>query len=129
MVWKLQTSLCHFLKGRNTAIRRFPLIFGLVYTLVGIAGFIPAFLSPPPPDTPQLGVTALNGYLLHLFPVNILHTILHSLAGLLGLAVASSTERSTVYAKTIAAVFLLLAVLGLLPAANTLFGLLPLHWT
>ncbi len=109
------------------AIRRFAFIFGLVYTLVGIAGFIPALLSPPPPDSPQLGVTALYGHLLHLFPVNVLHTVVHLLVGLWGLAVASSTERATVYAKTIAIVFALLTVLGLLPAANTLFGMLPLH--
>lgn len=109
------------------AIRRFAFIFGLVYTLVGIAGFIPALLSPPPPDSPQLGVTALYGYLLHLFPVNILHTIVHLLVGLWGLGVAGSTERATMYAKTLAIVFALLTIMGVLPVANTVFGLLPLH--
>ena len=28
--------------------RYFALVFGIVFLLVGIAGFVPAFVSPPP---------------------------------------------------------------------------------
>lgn len=109
------------------ATRRFALVLGLIYLVVGLAGFLPTFLATPPADAPPLTITALYGYLLHLFPVNVLHTVVHLLVGAAGLAAAGHTGRAVAYARTLAVVFAVLTVMGIIPGLNTVFGLLPLH--
>jgi hypothetical protein len=63
------------------ATRYFALVGGIVYALVGIIGFFPAALLPPPPGAPELTVDTLYGYLLGLFPVNVLHSLVHLAPG------------------------------------------------
>jgi hypothetical protein len=52
-----------------TCVQRFALIFGIVYALVGLLGFVPGVLQPPPADAPRLAVGTADGYLLGAFPV------------------------------------------------------------
>ena len=108
-------------------VRRFAMIFGLIYLLVGIAGFVPQLLQPPAGDAPQVAVNTLHGYLLGLFPVNVLHTLVHLLIGIWGLVAAKSLGASVAYAKSLAVIYGVLAIMGLIPGANTVFGLIPLH--
>jgi hypothetical protein len=108
-------------------VRRFALIFGLIYLAVGIAGFIPALLQTPTANAPQLAVDALHGRLLGLFPVNILHTLVHLAIGVWGLAAAKGIRASVLYARSLAVIYGVLAVMGLIPGLNTMFGLVPLH--
>ena len=108
-------------------VRRFAMIFGLIYLLVGIAGFIPQLLQAPPGDAPQVAVETLHGYLLGLFPVNVLHTIVHLLIGIWGLVAAKSLGASVTYARSLAVIYGVLAIMGLIPGANTTFGLIPIH--
>jgi len=108
-------------------VRRFATIFGIVYLLAGIAGFIPALLQPPPGDAPRVAVNALEGYLLGLFHVNILHTLVHLVIGAWGLVAARSHGASVSYARSLAVIYGILAVAGLIPGLNTMFGLVPLH--
>ena len=98
------------------------LIFGIVFTLVGIAGFMPA---PPPPDAPPLAVEHGHGMALGLFPVNTLHNVVHLLFGVLGLAAAAGGWGRK-YFQLVAVSYALLTVLGLIPGANTTFGLIPI---
>ena len=65
-------------------IRTAALVYGIVFLLVGIMGFIPGFLTAPHTH-PDLAVTSGFGYLLGLFPVNILHNLTHLAFGVLGL--------------------------------------------
>ena len=108
-------------------VRRFAMIFGVIFLLVGIAGFIPQLLQPPAGDAPQVAVDTLRGDLLGLFPVNVLHTIVHLLIGIWGLAAARSLRGSVVYARALAVIYAVLAIMGLIPGLNTVFGLIPLH--
>lgn len=110
-----------------TSVRRFSMIFGIIYIVVGIAGFIPALLQPPPGDSPQLAVNALHGHLLGLFPVNVLHTIVHLAIGLWGVIAAKSTGTAVTFARSLAIIYGILAIMGLIPGLNTTFGLIPLH--
>jgi hypothetical protein len=64
--------------------------------------------------------------LLGLFPVNILHTLVHLLLGIWGIIAYRSFSGSRVYAKSLAVVYGLLAIMGLIPGLNTTFGLIPL---
>lgn len=108
-------------------VRKFALIFGILYLIAGIAGFIPPLLRPVPGDAPQLAVEAFHGYLLGLFPVNLLHTLVHLAIGIWGLVAAKSIGAAVMYARSLAVIYGLLAIMGLIPALNTLFGLVPLH--
>ncbi|HEX6690408.1 MAG TPA: DUF4383 domain-containing protein [Burkholderiales bacterium] len=106
----------------------FALIFGIAFTLAGILGMFPAALTPPPADAPATTFTVLYGYLLGLFPVNVLHSAAHLAIGIAGLAAASSEAMSRRYAQALALIYGLLGVMGLLPQPfNTVFGLIPVH--
>ncbi len=107
--------------------KRFAIVAGLAYLLVGIAGFFPALLSPAD-ESRHLTVRALQGELLGLFPVNLAHSLLHLAVGAWGvLAARSSGEACASYARALAVIFAVLAVMGLFPRLDTLFGLMPLH--
>ena len=101
--------------------RCFALIYGIAFLLVGIAGFIPALVSQPTPD----GVA--DGRLFGLFPVNTLHNVVHIAFGLWGLATVTSVSAMRLYARVVAVVYAVLAVMGLIPGLNTTFGLVPLY--
>lgn len=77
--------------------RTVALVFGIVFLLVGILGFIPA-LTP-------------GGALLGLFAVNGVHSIVHLLFGILGIA-AATTGYSVLYNKIGGAIYLILAIVG-----------------
>ncbi len=102
-------------------IRTAARVFGIIYLLVGILGFVPG-LSQPMNDATMGGMSLLLG----LFPVNPLHNVVHIVVGLAGILVAGTFSNSRVYFKTLAIVYGLLTVLGLIPATTNVFGLVPL---
>jgi hypothetical protein len=106
--------------------RRFALVVGIIYLVIGIAGFIPGLVQGP--GYPELAVNALSGDLLGLFPVNVVHHIVHLLVGVLGIAAYRAFDSARLYARGLAIVYAVLAVMGLINAANldTMFGLTPL---
>lgn len=108
-------------------VRRFALIFGIIYLVVGIAGFIPQLLSPVAVDAPPLAIETLHGYLLGLFPVNVVHTLVHLAIGVWGLVASKSVGAAVMYGRSLAVIYGVLAVMGLIPGLNTVFGLVPLH--
>ena len=98
------------------------LVFGLVFAVVGILGFKS---SPPPPDAPPLSLEHGHGMVLGLFPVNTAHNVVHLLFALLGIAAwAGGWARS--YFQLLAVSYGILTVMGLVPATQTTFGLIPL---
>jgi hypothetical protein len=105
----------------------FALIFGLAYLAAGLLGLIPATLVPPPIDAPPTTFALLYGYLLGLFPVNIVHTFINLAVGVWGIAAWSGRANSAGYARSLAVLFGVLAVMGILPLTNTVFGLIPIH--
>jgi len=105
----------------------FALIFGIAYLGAGLLGLIPAALIPPPADAPPTHFTLLYGYLLGLFPVNVLHSAVHLAIGVWGLGAWRGKAEPHVYARALAILYGGLAVLGLMPGMNTLFGVLPIH--
>lgn len=110
-----------------TALRRFALIFGIVFLLVGIAGFVPGITQPH--SHPDVMVTAGLGTVLGLFAVNILHNAAHLLFGVWGLLASRSDGGARVYARVVAVAYALLAVMGLIQEMNlhTAFGFVPLY--
>jgi hypothetical protein len=105
----------------------FALIIGIAYLAAGILGLVPAALRPPPPDAPATTFTLLYGYLLGLFPVNVLHSAVHLAIGAWGIAAWRGLSNPFLYSRTLAMFYGALAVLGLVPGLSTMFGLLPIH--
>ena len=107
--------------------RTFALIFGIVFLLVGLAGFVPGLLQPMHPQHGELAVDSFSGQLLGLFPVNILHNIVHILFGVWGLLAYKSLSASKGYAKGVAIIYAVLTIAGFIPTLDTMFGLVPLY--
>ena len=107
------------------AIGTLATVFGVVFLLVGVAGFFP---SPPAPDALPLTVDHGHGLALGMFPVNTIHNVVHILFGALGLmAAAGVLLAARTYFQLLAVSYALLAVLGLMPATQTTFGLIPIY--
>ena len=105
----------------------FALLFGVAFVGAGLLGLVPAALLPPPADAPPTTLAVLYGYLLGLFPVNILHSAVHLAIGFWGLAAWRGMASPPVFARSLAIFYGVLAVMGLLPGMKTLFGVLPIH--
>src|SRR5207247_62799 len=116
-------------KGCMT-LRYFALVLGIIFLLVGVMGFIPALVTMPPDMTMHnVTVHQNHGYLLGLFPVNLLHNLVHILFGIWGIAAyATGFDASRLYARGVAIIYALLAIMGLFPQGNlnTTFGLIPI---
>ena len=110
-----------------TALRRFALIFGIVFLLVGIAGFVPQLTTPH--NHPDVVMNTGLALLFGLFPVNVLHNLAHLLFGVWGLAAAKSDSASRLYGKVVAIGYGLLTIMGLVTAMrlHTAFGFVPLY--
>jgi Domain of unknown function (DUF4383) len=107
--------------------RNFALVFGIVFLLAGISGFIPGMLHPVPADAPPLTVDMGYGLVMGLLPVNVLHNLVHILFGILGVVAFAGVVAPRVYAQIVAVTYGLLVILGLLPATQTVFGLIPIY--
>jgi hypothetical protein len=107
--------------------RTFALVFGIVFLLAGASGFIPGMLHPVPANAPPLTVTMGYGLVMGLLPVNVLHNLVHVLFGILGVVAYGGFFAPRVYAQIVAVAYGLMVILGLLPATNTLFGLVPIY--
>lgn len=124
--------------------QKFALALGIIFTFLGIAGFIPALVDLPaggmgasaPLDAGAVpGSVGPNnmaaylrgfGYVFGLFPTNLLHNIVHLAIGGFGLFSATGKEGAFNYNRFFAISYLLLAIMGLIPLSNTLFGVMPI---
>jgi hypothetical protein len=107
-------------------LRNFALIIGLAFLLAGVAGFIPALVTPVHPKHPDIAVDAGYGLLLGLFPVNIVHNLVHVLFGLWGLFAFRSAGGARMFARGVALIYAVLTIAGFVPGLHILFGLTPL---
>jgi len=95
--------------------RTFALAVGVVFILIGLLGFLPALVP--------------GGALLGIFAVNALHSVVHLLIGVLGVA-AAYTGFPRLYNRVIGVVYFLLAILGFIPALvfnGALLGLVSIN--
>ena len=90
-------------------VRKAAMVFGVVFVLVGILGFIPAF-------TP-------DGHLLGIFVVNGVHNMIHLLSGVAALLASSSYRYSKLYFQVFGVVYALVTLLGLFAGDSPLLGI------
>jgi hypothetical protein len=106
--------------------RYFALIAGIIFFAFGLLGFLPSMLQAPLPGDPNLIIEEGYGYLFGLFPVNILHNLLHVMIGILGISASHAYLSASTLARTLMIFFGSLAVMGIIPQLDTLFGFFPL---
>jgi hypothetical protein len=105
--------------------RTFALVFGIVFILAGIAGFVPQLLSEPPGGAIAPGAHHL--WLLGMFPVSPAHNAVHLLFGLWGLAASRSLAGAITYSRGVAIIYAVLFVAGFIPGLDDPFGMVPLY--
>jgi Domain of unknown function (DUF4383) len=93
--------------GNRTPAQMFALVFGVVYLLVGIAGFFVTGFD---------GFASEHGEKLIIFHVNPLHNIVHILIGVVWIGAASSHDSAKSVNVLIGVAYLLTFVLGLFDA-------------
>ena len=109
--------------------KRFALIGGIIMLAVGVLALIPNFVGLAD-GLPVLRVQESYGYFLGLVPMNIVNKLVLVFIGAAG--IYSANERFTNlpasihYSRWVFAIMGALAVLGLIPRTNTLFGYAPL---
>ena len=101
-----------------TTVQRTALVFGVVFLLVALAGFF------VPGGTSMRAEMATAPLLFGMFPVNLLHNLVHLLFGIWGLAASRSWAGAVSYARITGVLYLVLAVLGYFVPDG--FGLVPL---
>ena len=97
-----------------TTVQRVAQIFGVGFLLVGVLGFFSG------------SMTMAEGMLLGLFPVNIIHNIVHLLFGAWGLVASRSFAGAKSYAMIAGIIYVVLTVVGF-AAPDLLRSIVPLH--
>ena len=103
----------------TTTIQKLAAVFGVVFIIVAIAGFLtPGGMFMQPSD-PAMAAKALG-----MFPVNLLHNIVHLVFGIWGLAASRSWGGSKSFFVWAGVIYAILTVLAFI--SPTGFGLVPL---
>lgn len=103
----------------NTTIQKLAGFFGVVFILVAIAGFLAKGGMAMQPTDPALAAKALG-----IFPVNLLHNIVHLLFGAWALTASRSWAGSKQFFTIGGIIYAVLTILGFV--APTGFNLVPL---
>jgi hypothetical protein len=96
-------------------------VFGAVYLLVGVLGFLgePLVMPGSHADMPSA-----DGNLLGIFPINAIHNVVHLVIGAVLLWGSTQHDRAVTANRGVAIVYALVGVLGLI--APDTFGLMPI---
>lgn len=95
----------------ETAVQKAALIVGIVFLVIGIAGFIPGLTTNF--ETMQFAGHESGALLLGVFQVSVLHNIVHLLFGIAGVALARSFAAARNYLIWGGAVYAVLLIYGL----------------
>lgn len=103
----------------TTTVQKVAMIFGVGFLLAAVAGFLTGggmqMQHADPATTPRV---------LGMFPVNLLHNIVHLLFGIWGLVASRSYGAAKAFARIAGAIYALLVPLGFVFPDG--FGLIPL---
>ena len=98
-------------------LKRIAMVFGIVFILVGVLGLIT-------PGGMSMGADPAPGSILGMFPVNLLHNIVHILVGVWGLVAARSWAGAKMYFQAAGVIYIVLAICGFF--IPTTFGFIPI---
>ena len=106
-------------------VNRIALTVGVVFLLVGIAGFVPGITTHY--DTLSFAGHHSGAKLLGVFQVSILHNIVHLLFGIAGIAMARRADAARLYLIGGGAVYLLLWIYGLAVGDTSSANFVPIN--
>jgi hypothetical protein len=109
----------------KTLAEQFALLIGISFLLAGVGGFFPFVNTTAPLDAPELVVPMNYGFLLGLFPINILHNTFHLTLSLAGFLAYRNSNAAILFSRFLAIVLGALTIMGLIPALQTLGGFMP----
>ena len=111
--------------GRFSPVQIVALIYGVVFLLVGVAGFIPGLTTNY--DTLQFAGHHSEAMLMGLFQVSILHNIVHLLYGIAGLALSRTSAGARHFLLWGGVVYLVLWLYGLVIGHDSPANFVPLN--
>ena len=111
--------------------KQFALIGGILMLLFGIAAFVPSFsTTPADAGLPLLNLETSYGLFLGFFPMNVINKLALIVFGLSGIysanKVTTNLPASINFSRSVFWIMGAAAILGMIPATNTLFGYWPL---
>lgn len=109
----------------TTAIQKAAMAFGVVFLLVGVAGFIPGVTTDY--DSLQWAGPDSEAMLLGIFQVSILHNLVHLAYGIAGVIAARMVRWSRLYLIGGGLVYAVLWVYGLVIDKDTSANFVPLN--
>lgn len=101
------------------------LIYGVVFLIVGVAGFVPGLTSDV--DSMEFAGHHSEAMLLGIFQVSILHNIVHLLYGLAGLLLARASRPARLYLLVGGITYLALWLYGLVIDKESAANFVPLN--
>ena len=101
----------------TTTLQKLAGIFGVIFIIVAVLGFIA-------PGGLVMAMDPTTGMVLGVFPVNLLHNIVHLLFGVWGLVASRSWSGSKTFFTVGGIIYVVLTCVGFL--SPTGFGLVPL---
>lgn len=104
--------------------RYFALLIGISFLIAGVGAFLPLVTASVPHDAPHLEVGSSYRMWLGIFPVNLIHNLVHLSLGILGVAAYRDYKSSRLYARGLAVLLALFTVLGIVKGDG--FGIIPL---
>ncbi len=111
--------------ARRTPVQKASLAVGVVFLLVGVAGFIPGLTSDV--DGMTFAGHESESELLGIFHVSILHNIVHLLFGVLGVAATRAVSSARTFLIAGGAVYLVLWLYGLVIDKTSAANFVPLN--
>ena len=111
--------------ARRSPLQTVAMLFGIVFLLVGVAGFIPGITTDY--DSMQFAGHESEAMLLGIFQVSVLHNVVHLLYGIAGLALARTVSGARNYLRWGGAVYLLLWIYGLIVGQESAANFVPLN--
>jgi len=109
----------------ETRIQKTALIAGIVFLVVGVAGFIPGITANV--DEMTFAGEESNALLLGVFQVSVLHNIVHLLFGVAGAAFARTPRSARSYLIWGGVVYALIWVYGLIFSGGVPANIVPLN--
>jgi hypothetical protein len=101
----------------RTPVQNVARLVGIVFLLVGIAGFIPG-ITTNLYDGLEFAGNNGDAELLGVFKVSILHNLVHALFGIAGLALAKTASGARTFLIGGGAIYIVLWLLGLIGGAD-----------
>jgi hypothetical protein len=106
--------------------RPFAWTAGAILLILGIAGFVPP-LAPAEDDPLRIAAGVGGAQLFGLIPVGYGLSALHAGLGAWGVWAGSRLSRALAFARNAAVIFALLLILGTIPGADNIGGIVPLY--